>query len=458
MTNIERLAAFAATTEWEDLPSITQGHLVALIRDAITVAAAGDAAPGCPELLSLAAEWVVPQGASVVYRDMVLPPPQAAMINATLCEAWDYDDTHDRGIVHALAPILWSVLAVAEWARHPVSGPEMLAACAVGVEILCRLGVASQTPLTWTRTTTLGGMAGAAAAGRVLRLDRDAIHNAMGIAYTQASGNSQTIADAATSKKMQVGFAARAAVLSTMLASRKITGPRDILEGEHGYFRLYEPNAESLDGALADLGDSWEIDEVAIKPFPCARDNHAALAAVLDATRGERLSPDTVDRVEVRTSQLVENIAGRPVTVSGPRATIAAILSIPYTVAVMLESGTLRLLDLTEERIVDPSRQRLQSRVDVKVDPAIAANNLAPVFVTIHLKNGTTLEGSCHTIPGTRTWMEENAALLDLKREDCISMAESEQAARRLTAADAVLGAANDDRNLAAHLVAALTG
>ena len=54
----------------------------------------------------------------------MLPTPTAAMANAMLAEAWDFDDVHDAAIVHCMSPVLYSALATAEGSRKDVQATQ----------------------------------------------------------------------------------------------------------------------------------------------------------------------------------------------------------------------------------------------------------------------------------------------------------------------------------------------
>src|SRR4029077_18988375 len=61
-----------------------------------------------------------------------------ALANGFLGHLEDYDDTHTT-VIHPSAPIFPAILALSE--EQTVSGRELLAAFAVGVEIACRIGL-----------------------------------------------------------------------------------------------------------------------------------------------------------------------------------------------------------------------------------------------------------------------------------------------------------------------------
>ena len=62
-----------------------------------------------------------------------------AFVNGTAAHGEDFDDTFEGGPVHAGAVIVPAVLAVAE--RHGVDGKSALEGIAVGIELMCRLGL-----------------------------------------------------------------------------------------------------------------------------------------------------------------------------------------------------------------------------------------------------------------------------------------------------------------------------
>lgn len=454
--HIENVLEFASETKWRDVPDETRRHVKSLVLDSLTVLPAGYRAVGCHEILDVLGQWPAKKGASVLFNSLKLPPPTAAMANATLAEAWDFDDTHDAAIVHCMSPVLYAALAAAEGFEKPADGSEFLAAVAVGLEVLARLGMACTSPLTWTRTATLGGIGGSLAATRVSKVNREAMINAAGIAYMQAAGNSQTIVDAATAKKLQVGFAARAAVLGTLLAQKGLTGPRDILEGKYGYYELYERGNHTLGSALEGLGRNWEIDNISVKPFPCARECHAAIFAAFEASKGKKIPLVEIDRVVVSGPGILRDISGKGTAGAGAAAVVSAHLSIPYAVAVVLLEGDITLIDFTEAKILQPERQRLASSVEVKADAALPFNDLAPADVTVVLRQGSSLSGSCRQL-AKGSDSARDLPVMERKRRSCIGMSEHPRTAEYLDRVKELLANAEAQPNFAQALVERLT-
>ena len=159
------------------------------------------------------------------------PAHIAAMINTVMIHGFDYDDTHDHAMMHCGAIMLSTALAVAE-AQGGVNGKELLAALTAGLDIQCRLGMAATIGIVesgWVYTPLMGIFGATATAGRLMGLNEDEMLNAFGIAYGQASGNYQAIADSAWTKRLQPGLASRAAVMSCQLAKKGFIGAKNIL-------------------------------------------------------------------------------------------------------------------------------------------------------------------------------------------------------------------------------------
>ena len=121
-----------------------------------------------------------------------------------------------------------------------VDGKTLITALVLGVDVINRISLAIRRPLSWIRTATCGSFGAAAAAGKILGLDRGQMQNALGVVYSQTSGNAQGLLEGRLIKRMQPGLAAQAGVLSAFLAREGITGSHEFLEGAYGFYNLYE--------------------------------------------------------------------------------------------------------------------------------------------------------------------------------------------------------------------------
>ena len=71
---------------------------------------------------------------------------------------------------------------------------------------------------------------------------------------------------------LQIGINTRAALLAIDLAVRAVQGPRHFLEGDFGYFTLFD--SEWDPSAFDLLGTRSEMTQLSHKPFPSGRATH----------------------------------------------------------------------------------------------------------------------------------------------------------------------------------------
>ncbi len=174
-------------------------------------------------------EWGgAPQSTILRYGDK-MPVPNAAQLNATMAHSLDFDDVHEDAIMHPGVVAIPTALAVAEYVGG-LSGRDFIAAVALGTDFICRCGLATRPGESihgygWHLTTLYGSMTAAFVAARLLGLNAEAMTNAVGIAYHQASGNGQSVKDGAHTKRLGPGMAVRAASVRPRWRNGASPGP-----------------------------------------------------------------------------------------------------------------------------------------------------------------------------------------------------------------------------------------
>ena len=316
------------------------------------------------------------------------PPPLAALANSTMMHALDFDDTLDASALHTFVSVLPAALASAQ-ASGKTTGKELIAALVLGVDIICRISLAISRPLSWIRTATCGSFGAAAAAGKILGLDRDGLFNALGVAYSQTSGNAQGLMEGRLVKRMQPGFAASAGVTAAFLAEAGITGSRAFLTGPYGFYPLYEAGEVDLEPVVKSLGSHQTIHDLSLKPYPSCRMTHSAIDAAL-ALRNDLPDPGAIRKIRVSASAMVAEMVGKPLVI-GPNPQVDAQFSIPYTVACALVRGAVFLDDFKEEAIFDSSVTDLAGRIRTTADSDLAPKDILPAAMTVTLNDGRTL-------------------------------------------------------------------
>ena len=200
----------------------------------------------------------------------------AAFVNGTAAHGEDFDDTFEGGPVHAGAVIVPAVLAVCE--RDRIDGKAALDGIAVGIELMCRLGLVAPKMVHkagFHPTAVFGAMGAAAAVGTALRLDQKQIVDALGIAGSMASGIIEYLAEGTWTKRMHAGWAAQSGMRAALLARAGFIGPRTVFEGAHGFFHGFaNTTTGNFDALTGDFGTRWVTQTLAFKPYPCGTMTH----------------------------------------------------------------------------------------------------------------------------------------------------------------------------------------
>lgn len=392
------LAEYAASLQLSNLPNSAIAATKRDIFDTLATTIAGTSAPGVGELLDLFAEWGGHGQATVLVHGRKVLAHDAAWVNATMAHATDFDDTHDVAMLHAGVTVIPAALAAAELAGG-VGGEELLLGVTAGLDVVCRLGLASTIGIVesgFIFTQLLGTFGATLAAGRVMGLSSTEMVDALGIAYSQTAGNYQVIRDSALTKRMQPGFAARAALISVQMAKKGIRGTQNTFQGVDGFYRVYLRDRYNPEVITAGLGSRFEHENLSFKPYPCMRPLHVPIDAALQARRQWQLSPDQIRRVEVRFNEHTYSAGCTPVDAKkAPRTPIDGQFSIPYVVAAALAHGRVGLADFTWAGVARPEVLELAAKVDGVVDEDIERGwraRVSPVVIRIETTDGQVLE------------------------------------------------------------------
>jgi 2-methylcitrate dehydratase PrpD len=271
--------------------------------------------------------------------------------------------------------------------RGGVTGKEFINAVVLGVDLVCRLGLATRRPLSWIRTSTCGSLGSAATAAKVLDFDYEKMLRALGIVYSQTSGNAQCLIDGGLVKRMQPAFSAQAGVVSALLAEKGITGARDILEGIYGFFNLYEGGDYNREKILTGLGKQFEGARLSIKPYPSCRMTHASIDAAIAVRKEKGLEASEIVEIVVCVSKMVYDMVGGPFAIrKSPQ--VDAQFSIPYTIAVGILRGDVFLKDFEEFFIRDPAVLKLAEKVKVIMDPALQERDMGIATFVVKTNQG----------------------------------------------------------------------
>ncbi|HVN98004.1 MAG TPA: MmgE/PrpD family protein [Syntrophorhabdaceae bacterium] len=377
------------------------------VLDTLAVAVAGTGQPGPRELLELVREWGGKKEASVVGCKQRVPAPNAAQVNATLVHTRDYDDVHEMAVMHPGVVTVPVALAMAEL-KGGLSGKELIAAIALGVDMICRLGLATRPGVSpiktgWHFTTLYGYPTAALTAGKVLGLDEEQMVNAFGIAYHQCAGNGQCVTDGALTKRMGPGFSARGGVTAALLAQKGVTGAKNSLEGENGLYRVYHHGEYDRGILTRDLGSYFEGINLSIKPYPCCRGIHPSIDAALALKSKYSIDPKKVKEITIATGEANYTLLCTPFDAKvKPRNPVDAQFSIPWGIATVIAKGQVAMKDYTPEEIKNPIILELTGKLKAEIDHSLDnARGIEPARVKVVMDNGDTFVEQVQLALGT---------------------------------------------------------
>ena len=386
------LADFCSDIAWDGLPAAVRGRTQELVLDLVGVALRGSIAPSSAPAVALARRVGGTTGASLIGANARASASWAALANATSAHALELDDVTARSSLHPGVVVIPTALAVAEEGRS--SPTRLLEAIVAGYEVTMRVGDALNAASAYRRgfhpTGVAGGFGAAMAAGRLLDLDAGALVRALGIAGTMASGSLEYLSDGSWTKRLNPGWAAHSGVAAAYLAADGFTAPATALEGEHGLLRGYtdEPRPELL---TADLGGSFAIMSVSIKPYACCRYNHGLIDGVLALRSEHGIRPEDVDRIRLGVLSGGALLVADPIEAKrAPRNVVDAQFSAPFAAAIALVRGSASLADYTQENVDDPVVRSLMARTDCYRDDRLDAAYPEhwPASVAIRLLSG----------------------------------------------------------------------
>ncbi|MBN2061342.1 MAG: MmgE/PrpD family protein [Deltaproteobacteria bacterium] len=365
-----------STIRYDDLPTDLVEVTKKEILDTMGVCLAGASEAGAKELRDIITDWGGKEESSILYWGNKVPAPNAAQVNATMIHTLDYDDVHDDAVMHPGVVAIPTCLAMGEL-RAGMSGKEFITATALGVDMICRFGLATRpgeniVATGWHLTTLYGYMTSAAVAGRLLGLNLEGIVDAMGIAYHRCSGNGQSTLDGGLTKRMGPGFAIYSGISSAIMASKGITGAKNPVEGKWGLYAIYHQGKYDPQRLTADLGKTFEGVNVSIKPYPCCRGNHVFIDATMELLSKNNIQKEDITKVKIFSGEGDYELLCVPFEIKGrPRNFVDAQFSIPYNVANVIVRGKTTREAFTNDAVKDPDILHILGKTEVELDPAM---------------------------------------------------------------------------------------
>jgi 2-methylcitrate dehydratase PrpD len=441
------LISFIVNTEYQDLPEAVINTSKNAILDTIGVALAGSSEPPAKILLEQTKEAGGQPQSGIIGGGFRCPVASAALVNGTMAHALDYDDICDAWTGHPSSVLVSTILAMGE--RCHSSGKDILTAYVIGFEIGAKIGVAlfkEHYAAGWHVTGTIGSVAGAAAAAKLLKLNGKETGMALGIAASLASGLRENFGT--MTKPLHAGNAASNGVRAALLAKRGFTASDRWLTADYGFARAFGARDIMLDTEMAQLGKQFSLISPGIwlKYYPACGGNHSPIEAVLKLRKQHSLKPEDIVSVECDVAPFLPQMLIH----HQPKTGLEGKFSLEFAISVALIDGQALMPQFSDERIRAPYIQDFLPRIKYHVLPELgnATDLNKPVTVTITLKNGKKVSITENTPTGTpanpmnaeQLWQKFEACTRILSPEDRTQVVEMIGQLENLDRLDALMG------------------
>jgi 2-methylcitrate dehydratase PrpD len=240
-----------------------------------------------------------------------------------------------------------------------------------------------------------GPFGSAAACAALMRLPAGDAAHAFGIAGSLAGG---LLAFAKSGsggmvKRLHLGRAAESGVLAARLAAKGYEAPRNALEGRYGVLDAF---GERSDPALltADLGETFEIERLCIKRYPCHVTAHAPVELLRRLMAASGFAGDDIADMTIEVSSKVMSHHSDP----SPADIMLAQYSVPFSVAIAAYHDPADPRVFGDAVIHDPRVRALAQRLRIATSPDQAKG--WGVTMRVALKSGTVIEDSLDAFAG----------------------------------------------------------
>lgn len=406
----ETLVSHVSGLDLAAIPASTIENAKSIVLDTIGAVLSARGHESVTPVADLVSAWGGRPDARALGSSFKVPAHHAALINGTIARALELDDVHEPAMLHATATILPVALAAAERIGG-VSGKHFLEAVIAGIDVSARLSLATlpaPAPRTMSLTYQTGILAGALTAARIAGLSGPDMRNVLGIAYSQCAGNQQALYEGVDTVRVQQGLSGMTAIISLELAMVGVKGVENALSGKAGWFSAFHAGRCNLDAPTGDLGLRFEIDNLSVKPFPCCKYTHTAIAAAIAARRNPRFDLDRIERVVAHVNshecfKIVcepQDFAELREALASPNGRVRAQFSLVHMVATALRHGNVEVHHLDADERNDAATLALTERIQAVIDPDKARDQLpVPGIIEIFLKDDNNPIRSVCTVP-----------------------------------------------------------
>ena len=393
MTEVSQLARYVEAASLTEMSSEALEQLKIRVLDTLAVAIGALDAEPIVAIRGLLDDLGGTPSATLIGGGKT-SPERAAFFNSALSRYLDFMDSYlAKGETNHPSDNLGAVLAAAE--SVDATGAEFLTAFAVAYQVHTRLSDEAPVRAKGFDHTTQGAFAAAAAAAKAMRLPAEQIANAVAIAGTANVALRVTrTGNLSHWKGLAYPHVSKEGTFAALLASRGITGPEQVFEGNKG-FKDSIAGPFSIDWSKEDLES---VKRTIIKKHNAEIHSQSALDAAQDIRRQDGFNAHAIERVRLTTFDVAYSIigGGEEGDKQLVRTKEEADHSLPWMIAVVLLDGQLNPEQYDPERIIAADVQSLMTRV--KITPTQEFSDRfpqhMPADLEVELADGTVFRSS----------------------------------------------------------------
>ncbi|RMX70932.1 hypothetical protein D0869_16149 [Hortaea werneckii] len=219
-----------------------------------------------------------------------------------------------------------------------------------------------------------------------MKLDEEQMAHAIGLAAVQVIGLREMFGS--DTKSFHPGRAAQSGLMAALMAERGYTSSLQALEAKRGWGNVVAGGGTpKLNDYVAELGEKWEIEANAFKPFPCGIVCHPAIDGCIQLhheMQNKGFAIGKIQKVEVRVHPLVIELTSK----RKPKDGLEGKFSVFHGCAVGLLYGKAGPAQYSDATVTDPNVVGIRDKVIATPNEDVGADE---AHLQIHFADGQRL-------------------------------------------------------------------
>ena len=396
-TIVNVLGQYTTGLQFKDIPPRIVEKAKVCILDLLGIAMAGAQRDNAKIALKTAARFGAPGKAVVWMTEFGMRAIDAVLPNSVAAHCTLQDDWLPISHSHVGAAVIPTALAVCE--EEGRTGRELIESIVAGYDVEDRAGCLSAGAFArgFRPSSVYAYFGAAAAAGKLMRLEKEQMANALGCAGSMSGGVLQPWKEGSMEWSFQEAFASRSGITAACLARDGLIGSRSIFEGSCGVNRSFSGTNATEQDALSELGKHFHIEDTCFKRCPTGGANQGSASVACSLRKKHSFDDRGIKRVEVDIPKAGThermNYAG--VDYSGPFHNFdQCLISKQFAIAMNLMTGDMRTADIERARR-DESFLALARKIELF---EVADLNGWDLRMRIYFQDGSKIEGDGNDI------------------------------------------------------------